>query len=647
MTDNSYFTLATAGHVDHGKTSLLKALTGIDPDRLKEEKERGMTTDLGFAHLKLPDGLVIGLIDVPGHGKFLKNMLAGVGGIELSLLVVAADEGPMPQTLEHVRILGLLGIKAALVAVTKIDLVDEELAQIVEQQTRELLAEEGIEIMDVVPVSSVTGAGLERLKTVLAESLRKLTARSRSGAAFLPVDRVFSKTGFGTVITGTLVRGGLQVGEQVFLEPGGISARVRRLETFGLSLEKANAGQRLACNLVVKDDAALSRGHVVLGEPLAPTNLLLVHLVRLPESFKSSEIENLSGQPVRFYHGTAECHGRIRWIEPISREQDCSLRRGAEAMAALGLFDPAVAEAQDRFVVRLSDDAIYGGTIAMRDQPRWLTRAKIKESFQLFLKGDFAAAAVAYVQASPQKMVHYGQLDKLLPTSVRSETVNRLVGAGLLVRLGDLLLPKAFHAELRQKALNEIARFVKEKETAHEKPFMPLENLKVKVMPVAERSAFQALVQELEESGAVVRQADKLTLKGKDVVASSPAQDALCNEIERILSEHLCLEIEEIAKQSRRSSKEVKAALEQMVRSSRAALVDYEFAASSQTILKAHRVIAKLWQEKKQISPSEFKEGLGTTRKYAMALLAYFDDRKITRRLAEGRALLVLPADLS
>lgn len=645
MTQNRYFTLATAGHVDHGKTSLLKALTGIDPDRLKEEKERGMTTDLGFAHLKLAEGLVVGFIDVPGHGKFLKNMLAGVGGIEFSLLVVAADEGPMPQTLEHVRILGLLGIKAALVAITKSDLVDQELTEIVEQQVRELLAEEGIEIMAVVPVSNTTGAGIDKLKNLLSEHLCKLPESSVRGSAFLPVDRVFSKTGFGTVITGTLVRGTLRVGDQVSLEPGGLSARVRRLETFGRSLEKANAGQRLACNLVLKDDVSLSRGHVVLGEQLAPTNLLLVHLVGLPDSFKSSDIESLSGQPIRFYHGTAECHGRIRWIEPIESEQTGGVRRGAETVAALGLFEPAVAEAQDKFVIRLSDDAIYGGTIALRDQPRWLTRAKMKETFQLILRGDFKAAAASYIQASPQKMVHFGQLDKLLPTAIRAAVIDHLLASKLLVRLGDLLLPKEFHAALTFKALDEIARFIKEKESAHEKPLMPLENLKVKVMPTAERAAFQALVQELEESGAVVRQADKLTLKGKEILATSPAQEALCLEIERILAESLCLEIEEIARQAGKSVKEVKAALDQLARTGRAAVVDYEYASSSRTISTAHQVMAKLWREKKQISPSEFKERLGTTRKYAMALLAYFDDRKITRRMAEGRALLIMPAE--
>jgi selenocysteine-specific elongation factor len=207
-TNTRFFTISTAGHVDHGKTSLIRALTGIDPDRLKEEKERQMTTDLGFAHMDLGANVVVGFVDVPGHGKFLKNMLAGVGGIDMALLVVAADEGPMPQTAQHVRILSLLGVSKAIVALNKIDAVDDpEQIEIVRDEIGELLEKHGIQLIELVPVSATKNIGIKELKEVLSKRLVGLPARDTAGGAFLPVDRVFTKSGFGTVITGTLVRG--------------------------------------------------------------------------------------------------------------------------------------------------------------------------------------------------------------------------------------------------------------------------------------------------------------------------------------------------------------------------------------------------------------------------------------------------------
>ncbi|MBX9694182.1 MAG: hypothetical protein K2Z81_17495, partial [Cyanobacteria bacterium] len=270
-----HFTLATAGHVDHGKTSVLRALTGIDPDRLKEEKERQMTTDIGFAHLRLSpsvidaagkdaisafkkklgevgaegkeDGeLVVGFIDVPGHGKFLKNMLAGVGGIDLALIVVAADEGPMPQTVQHVKILSLLGVRKCIVVLTKIDLVGDDEKQFATQEIHDLVGRLGIEVLETVPVSAVKGVGIENLRSAIVRQVMQLPARTTVNdsigqplPAYLPIDRVFSKSGYGVVVTGTLVYGHIKVGDNVFIEPGHSQARVRGLETFNRKLNEA------------------------------------------------------------------------------------------------------------------------------------------------------------------------------------------------------------------------------------------------------------------------------------------------------------------------------------------------------------------------------------------------------------------------
>ncbi len=638
-----YFTLATAGHVDHGKTSLLKALTGIDPDRLKEEKERGMTTDLGFAHMRLPDGLVVGFIDVPGHGKFLKNMLAGVGGIELALLVVAADEGPMPQTYEHARILSLLGIKSVLVALTKNDLVDDRQTTAVAAQVETLLAGESISLMGLVPISCTQGTGIGRLKEVLVESLNRMPAESTAGAAFLPVDRVFNKPGFGTIVTGTLVRGELTTGSEICIEPGGMKARIRRLETFGQVLERARAGQRLALNLVVKDGGGIARGHVLLGEPLAPTTLILVQLAGLPERISAGELAALAGQPIRLYHGTAEYHGRVRWVElladPVASERGC----GPLALAALAMSDPVVAEAGHRFVIRLSDDTIYGGRILMRDQPRWLARAKLKELARQILDGDYQAAAVSYVSSSPQGMVPEGQLGRLLPAAVRAGIAGNIIAAGDLVRLANYLLPKAVRQELEDRAVAAVAARAGKASDLSGTALVPLEQLKASVMPAADRTVFQQIVQAAVEGGKLARHGDKVTLPGAAQAAANPDREALAQAVVCVLAENLCLEIDEIARRLARPPREVKSVIERLAETSQATVVNYEFASSAATIRKAHEILARLWSEKQQISPSDFKEALGVTRKYAMALLAHFDDLKITRRVGEGRALLVQP----
>lgn len=271
-----YFTVATAGHVDHGKTSLLRALTGIDPDRLKEEKLRGLTTDLGFAHLSLKsdDGSAttkIGFVDVPGHGKFLKNMLAGVGGIDMALLVVAADEGPMPQTDQHAKILALLGVKNVLLIVTKIDLASVEEQQSAALAAQKMLAKYDLICVNSIFVSSTTKRGLDEIVPALLIGLKNVVDRTErlDSPVYLPIDRVFTKTGYGTVVTGTLVRGTLDVGSNVLVEPGSLSARIRGMESFGKSINKAHAGQRLAINLVLKQTKPLERGQALF---LAPPN---------------------------------------------------------------------------------------------------------------------------------------------------------------------------------------------------------------------------------------------------------------------------------------------------------------------------------------------------------------------------------------
>ncbi len=279
------FVIGTAGHVDHGKSTLVKALTGIDPDRLREEKEREMTIDLGFAWLSLPSGRQVSIVDVPGHERFIKNMLAGVGGIDAALLIIAADEGPMPQTNEHLAILNLLRIERGIVVLTKIDSVDQEWRELVSEEIRELLSGTGLASAPIVPVSSITGEGLDTLRSAIDDMLSEVPPHTEHGRPRLPIDRVFTISGFGTVVTGTLVDGPLAVGQEVEIQPGGLRSRVRGLQSHRSKVERANPGSRTAVNLSGLSVDEIQRGQVLTTAGwLKPTQLIDAQLRLVEDS---------------------------------------------------------------------------------------------------------------------------------------------------------------------------------------------------------------------------------------------------------------------------------------------------------------------------------------------------------------------------
>lgn len=348
--------IGTAGHVDHGKSTLVKVLTGIDPDRLVEEKERGMTIDLGFAWLTLPNGREVSIVDVPGHESFIKNMLAGVGGIDAALLVVAADEGVMPQTREHLAILDLLHVPRGVVALTKADLVDEEWLELVREEIQEVLLPTTLAGAAIVPVSAYTRQGipalLAQLEAVLDESEERYTiARPR-----LPIDRVFSMMGFGTVVTGTLLDGSLKVGQEVEILPEHIKTRIRTLQTHRQQVEVARAGSRVAINLANVSRQDLARGNVVALPGQLRTTLLFDARIQL---LKDAERPLAHNTHVDFYAGSQEIPARIRLLDTEE------LQPGESAWAQLRLSRPAVVARRDRFILRIPSPSmtIGGGEV--------------------------------------------------------------------------------------------------------------------------------------------------------------------------------------------------------------------------------------------------------------------------------------------
>jgi len=334
----------TAGHIDHGKTQLVRALTGVDTDRLKEERLRGISIDLGFAELPIGDATTVGLVDVPGHERFVRNMLAGVGGIDLVILVIAADEGVMPQTREHLDIIDLLDVRRGIVVLSKSDLVDDpEWLELVELDVEELLVGTALEGAPVLPVSAITGAGIDALRNSLRELIARLPERDSAGRFRMPIDRVFTVRGFGTVVTGTVWSGRTAVGDTVTLEPGGTRARIRNVQVHGRDAKEARAGQRAALALVGVERDQLSRGTTICApELLTPAFMADVRLRVLAREDRALEHR----QRVHFHHGTAECLARVVPLE------SATIPPGESALAQLRMEQPVALLPGDRFVLR-------------------------------------------------------------------------------------------------------------------------------------------------------------------------------------------------------------------------------------------------------------------------------------------------------
>src|SRR5947208_7756580 len=431
------FVIGTAGHIDHGKSTLVKALTQIDPDRLEEEKRRGMTIDLGFAYLLLPSGRRVGIVDVPGHQRFLKNMLAGVHGMDAVMLVVAADEGPMPQTREHLAIIDLLAIQHGLVVLAKADLVDAAWLRLMREEVVGLIQGTAMQRVPIVAVSGTSGEGLDELRAALDAELAQTQPRPDVGRPRLPVDRSFAMAGFGTVVTGTLVGGALRQGAEVIVMPGERRVRIRGLQQHNRPVEEARPGSRTAVNLSGVDHSQLRRGHVLaLPGTLPVTRRLDARLVVLPDA----------AQPLRhrqrllIYHETAEVMVELSLLE---RDE---LRPGEEGWAQLFVDSPMVALDGDRFILRVPSPAttVAGGVIVDSTPRRHRRRdPAVLEDLAARERADPATAAVLELGKHLWGMPDTELAGRLGLTSARTdEMLAPLVERGALRRLGSRWLTR-------------------------------------------------------------------------------------------------------------------------------------------------------------------------------------------------------------
>ncbi len=625
--------VGTSGHIDHGKTSLVRALTGTDTDRWEEEKRRGITIDLGFASLEVAPGLRLGFVDVPGHERFVKNMLAGVGGIDLVVLVVAADESVMPQTREHFEICRLLGIRHGVVALTKCDLVDEEILELVSLEVEEFLANSFLETAPMIPVSSATGEGLPELQRALAEGARLVEPRSNDGLLRLPVDRVFTMKGFGTVITGTLAHGRLGVDETVELQPGGHRARVRNLQVHGESVGTAYAGQRTAVNLTGTAKSALSRGMCALQpNRLAPTVQFDAELDLL-----SSAKPLKHGAPVHLHLGTAETVGRAYILGATGRGS--AVAPGGRAYVQIRLANPVVAVSGDRFILRQFSPltTIAGGTVLHPQALRHRRKERWQPLLEAFSGGE--PTAICQLLCAGRR---YGVSGKeLTALTARPEPVWLAAAresTSLQVLRDD---PLWICSRSRVRAAKD--RLTAALQRFHEaNPLVAGASVQaIRSREFGEAPVFFAdlLLQELAADGKVVLDGD--LVRNADYQIRFQADERLARD--RLVAEFEGAGLQvpflrEFVPTLPIDSARAQRILTALLREGVLVRVSHELVFHSTAIDALKARLAAL--RGKRIDVGEFKALADVSRKYAIPLLEHFDRQKVTLRDGDSRKIL-------
>ncbi|MCL4440275.1 MAG: selenocysteine-specific translation elongation factor [Firmicutes bacterium] len=633
-----HIVIGTAGHVDHGKTLLIKTLTGTDTDRLKEEKKRGISIELGFAQLKLPSGKQAGIVDVPGHERFIKNMLAGVGGIDLVLLVIAADEGVMPQTREHVDIIQLLQVKRGIVVLTKVDLVDEEWLGLVTEEVKEFLKGTVLGQAPVIPVSSVTGQGIPQLLQLIDKFVDDTEEKVSTGKLRLPVDRVFSVTGFGTVVTGTLLAGRITVGDTVQVMPNNLVSRVRSVQVHGRKVEQARAGQRTAVNLTGLEVEEVKRGSVlVTPNSVEPSHRMDVRFLLLESAPKA--LKNRAR--VRLYLGTDEVLGRIRLLD---REE---LEPGQEVYAQLELEGEAVAGKGDRFVIRSYSPmrTIGGGTVIDANAPKHKrfrpevlealatkemgTPEELIDQFLTGKQGLFTAEELMSATGLPAPDVSAG-LQKLT-----AEEQIKVIPADKK----DLFVSMPVYRTWGQEMRSMLESYQREYPL---REGYPKEELRSRRFSFVTHKNFQHLLQAFETDG-VVKLYDK-TLAGPDFTGELSAGhkrlvDSMINTIQEGYFQPPSWS--EVVKNHKLKDSEAQEYLQFLLRTGKLVkLGDDELYFSAERYRQARQMIIDFLKENKEISVAQTRDLLNTSRKFTLPLLESFDRERITRRVGDNRVLI-------
>ena len=630
--------VGTAGHVDHGKSTLIQALTGIDPDRLQEEKARGRTIDLGFAWLTLPSGQEVSIVDVPGHERFIHNMLAGVGGIDIALLVVAADEGVMPQTREHLDILDLLQVPAGLIVLTKSDLVEQEWLELVSAEIEDAVAGTVMAGTPIVPVSSVTGAGLPQLVALLDQLLAQERVRPTTGRPRLPIDRVFTIAGFGTVVTGTLIDGELSVGQEVELQPGGRRARIRGLQSHRRKVERAPSGTRVAVNLAGVSTDELARGEVIVSPgSLRATRLIDVKLRVLADAPRPLT-HNMA---LTFHTGAAETTAKAALLD---RQQ---IEPGETAWAQLRLASDVALAKGDLFIVRSpSPSATLGGGTVVEPHPRRHRRHQDAVLDRLAVLERGSPEEIVLEQLRLREPVDFQTLTARagLSADETRAVVGRLIESEDVISLDAMgmvagrILPTTLLVSLPGwQKLTESARGHLQAYHAASplRRGMPKEELRTRLG--LDGRMFGRVVARLLAQDAVLEAGPLLALPDHEV-RLTPQMQA---RVDRVMGELRAAG----ASPPGRQELETRYGLgsdELAVLIERGELVEVapDLIYPREVLDEIIAAVVAALRQSGTITVAGVRDLTGTSRKYSLALLAHLDEKRITRRVGDDRVLM-------
>ena len=622
--------IGTAGHVDYGKTSLIKALTGIDTDRLKEEKKRGITIELGFAHLTMPSGEKVGIVDVPGHEKFIKNMLAGAGSVDVALLVIAADEGIMPQTREHLDILSMLKINCGVIALNKADMVEAEWLEMVSMEIEEEVKGSFLENAKIIPVSATTGEGVGELRQHIFELLEHSPDKGTDTSFRLPIDRVFTMEGFGTVVTGTLVEGYLNEGDEITIFPSLKTTKARHIQVFGEQAVSAKPGQRVAINL-----AQIKYEDVVRGDVLAPKGsiensyTLDVRLDIL--DCTNREIQN--NTRVHLYHGTRDLLCRISLIGKNI------LKSGEFGYAQLRLAEPLTAKCGDPFVIRFYSplETVGGGVILdpcankARNNQDSLDRLTTKE------KGSLSEKIEVFVKERPFADISYIKERFFNNCRDFDKELTGLVKNKILLEAGHNIFHYGFIAR-RGKKIQNLLLLYHEKNPLHKG--MPISELRSQIFDEEEQIYASNVIDLCHDLGYINKFDDKVAHKNFSVKVNE-RQQKIYDEVLKSFHEggFSPPAVEEMEAVYAKEKKVFKQVLDNMISGGALILLTPQILIHSESYEQAKAIFVMEVEKNGEITLAQFRDKLETSRKYAMALLEYFDRKKISKKVGDSRVL--------
>ncbi len=630
-----HIVIGTAGHVDHGKTLLIKSLTGINTDRLKEEQKRGITIDLGFAFLTLPNGERVGIIDVPGHEKFVKNMLAGAGGIDLALLVIAADDGVMPQTREHLGILSLLGIEEGLIVVTKTDLVEEGWVELISEDIRAAVQGSFLESAPILPVSAYTGDGMENLRNELMLLTEKTVSKNTQKAFRIPVDRVFTAEGHGTVITGTLIEGQLHLNDEVEIYPHGLHTRVRNLQVHAKDVQTAYAGQRVAVNLAgVKKDEVQRGNTLAVPASMENSRMLDVKLKALPDSPRVL----LNGSRLHFYHGTRDLLAKL-----VLLGKD-ELKPGEEAYAQLRFSEEIATKKGDRFVVRFySPIETVGGGIILDPCPSKHKRndVSVQENLKVREHGSTTDNIHQAIEDGSPQLVPLKEIQKQLvldDETFRSELEQLLKEKRVRMVSAKVAMGTQYQHQLGEKLHNILSCYHEENPL---QAGMRRDELRGKLLHKCEISLADKVLALFEEDALIIFKDQKVALAGFTIQFSE--KDAkMATEIEQLFLNggFAPPSIEEALAPYTKEKAAAKRVFDALLDNGTLTLASPQIFFHSNIIAQAKEQTKTFIEQNGSITLAQFRDLFSTSRKFALPILEYFDNQRFTRKKDDVRVLL-------